>query len=300
MLDLRRLEILCAVARTGSLAAAARELSYSTPAVWQHMKRLESEAGAPLLVPHARGVSLTAAGRIVARHGERVLQRLRRIDDELASVRRLEAGELRVAAFATAGSGLLPEPIARFRAAHPGVHLALSEREPAEALRLLRHGEVDLAVVFTYDATPADGEALELTHVLDDPLHALVPVDHPLAETESIALAQLRGEALLEGSHGPSDTASERALAAGRQGLAYRGGDFLTVQRLVAAGAGLALAPRLAIGRVEAGVVARPLADTAQRRRVFAATRQVPAADAATRRFLELLLETARQLEAAP
>lgn len=301
MLDLRRLEILCAVARTGSLAAAARELSYSTPAVWQHMKRLEVEAGAPLLVPHARGVSLTAAGRVLARHGERVLRRLRQAEDELTALRRLEAGELRVAAFATAGSGLLPGPIARFRERHPGVRFALSESEPGEALQRLRHGEVNLAVVFSYGPALDDGEGLELTHVLDDPLYVIVPADHPLAALDAVAPEHLRGQSWLEGSYRVAEPAGSDAPPPGtvpRGDLAYRGGDFLTVQRLVAAGAGLALVPRLALGHLGGDIAARPLAGSSQRRQVFAAARRAPAPDAAARRFLELLLDAARELHA--
>jgi molybdate transport repressor ModE-like protein len=295
MLHLRRIEILCAVARTGSLAAAARELSYSTPAVWQHMRRLEAEVGHPLLTTHARGVALTPAGRILARHGERLQRRVRLAEDELAALNRLEAGELRVAAFATAGAGLLPEPIARFRSAHPAVGLSLAEHDPADALHLLRHGEIDLAVVFTFDPTPPDLDGLAFTHLLDDPLHVVTPADHPLADGEVITLEQLRTESWLQGSYTP---ATQDDGVPGTR-LAYRGGDFNTVQRLVAAGAGVALIPRLALAPISADTAVRPLAGEPRSRHVFAATLQPLSATAATRRFLELLLDAAQTLEAS-
>jgi molybdate transport repressor ModE-like protein len=298
MLDTRRLEILCAVARTGSLAGAARELSYSTPAVWQHMRRLEVEAGTPLLVPHARGVSLTVAGRILVRHGEQVARRLRQAEDELGAVRRLESGELRIAAFATAGSGLLPGPIARFRDAHPGVRVALSESEPDQALARLRHGEVDLAVVFAYDGALEESDTLEVVHLLDDPLYVIVPARHPLAAAKAVTPQQLRAEPWLQGSFPlPGSDGDAPPLAAAGDELAYRGGDFLTVQRLVGAGAGLALVPRLALDRIDTDIVARPLAGTPHSRRVLVAMRRTSTPDITSRRFAELLHEAASRLQ---
>jgi molybdate transport repressor ModE-like protein len=300
MLDVRRLEILCAVARTGSLAGAARELSYSTPAVWQHMKRLEGEVGHPLLTPHARGVRLTAAGRILTGHGERLLRRMRLAEEELAALNRLEAGELRVAAFATAGAGLLPDALARFRADHPAVHLALSESDPADALQRLRHGEIDLAVVFTYRAGPDPPDTFRSVHVLDDPLYVVAPAAHPLAEDEGITLQQLRAAGWLRGSYtlADGDGDEDEATVVARGALAYSGSDFNTVQRLVAAGAGLALVPRLALGPITADIAVRPLVGETRSRRVFAVTRRTPPS-AATQRFTDLLVETARALQAS-
>src|SRR5437764_6576598 len=68
MLNVGRLRLLHAVARLGSLTAAAAELNYSTSAVSQQISLLEREAGAPLLERHARGVRLTETGRVLAEH----------------------------------------------------------------------------------------------------------------------------------------------------------------------------------------------------------------------------------------
>jgi molybdate transport repressor ModE-like protein len=303
MLDLRRVEILCTVARTGSLAATARELSYSTPAVWQHMRRLEEEVGHPLLVAHSRGVHLTAAGRILARHGEQLLRRVGQAQAELAAVHRLEAGEVRVAAFATGAAGLLPEPIAQFRAAHPAVQVALAESEPAEALQRLRDGEIDIALVFAYGTGPDDSDALEATHLLDDPLYVALPVGHALASERAITLDQLRASGWLRGRNPLAvlDNGDVSTASGAQTGLVYRGGDFLTVQRLVAAGTVVALVPRLALalGTVDREIVVRPLAGEGHIRHVFAATRRTPAPTAAAQRLLELTLHAARDLQAA-
>lgn len=300
MLDLRRLQILCAVARAGSLAAAAKELSYSTPAVWQHMKRLEAEVGQPLFVTHPRGVHLTEAGRVLARHGGEMLDRTRLAEAELAGLMALETGELSVTAFSSAASGLLPEAIARFRAAHPAVRVSLTESEPPEALQRMRDGEADLALVFRYGSQPEEPRTTEFTHVLDDPLHVVLPRDHALATAKSITLDDLRDERRLEGQHMPAalrrNGGSHGVIR--RDDLTYSGDDFVTVQELVAAGAGIALIPRLALRATDSDVVVRPLADGGQHRCILAVTRRPAHRNPASQRFLELVLDEARILTA--
>ncbi|MCZ2265209.1 LysR family transcriptional regulator, partial [Isoptericola sp. QY 916] len=75
-LDLTRLRVLAAVARTGSVTAAARELHYAQPSVSHHLARLEAEAGIALLQRAGRGVRLTEAGRLLAARAEEILGRV--------------------------------------------------------------------------------------------------------------------------------------------------------------------------------------------------------------------------------
>ncbi|WP_036959694.1 LysR family transcriptional regulator, partial [Promicromonospora kroppenstedtii] len=89
-LDLTRLRVLAAVARTGSVTAAAKELHYAQPSVSHHLSRLEADAGIPLLQRHGRGVRLTEAGRLLANRAEEILGRVegaRRELDALAGLR---------------------------------------------------------------------------------------------------------------------------------------------------------------------------------------------------------------------
>ena len=71
-MDPRRLLVFREVARTGSLGGAARALGWTQPAVSQHVRRLEADAGTPLVVRAGRGVTLTEAGRVLLRHAEAV------------------------------------------------------------------------------------------------------------------------------------------------------------------------------------------------------------------------------------
>lgn len=69
-----RLRVLVAVARTGSVTAAAQELHYSQPAVSHHLARLEAETGAKLIQRVGRGIRLTEAGRLLAERAEEILR----------------------------------------------------------------------------------------------------------------------------------------------------------------------------------------------------------------------------------
>jgi molybdate transport repressor ModE-like protein len=150
VIDPRHLRVLRAVARTGSLAAAARALGYTQPAVSQQMKALEKTVGTPVVVRAGRGVRLSEAGEVLLRHAGGILARLTAAEEELAAIAGLRSGRVRLASFPTANSTLVPSAVAEVRAAEPGVRVSLTEAEPPEALALLRGGECEIALAFRY------------------------------------------------------------------------------------------------------------------------------------------------------
>jgi DNA-binding transcriptional LysR family regulator len=150
MLDVTRLAVLAAVARHGSVTAAARALHYAQPSVSHHLARLEAETGSRLLQRVGRGVRLTEAGRLLADRAEEILGRLAAAEAELAELTGLRAGRVRLAAFPSALGTFVPVAAAGFTAAHPGVDLRFTEAEPPDAVRLLRAGEVEAALVFSH------------------------------------------------------------------------------------------------------------------------------------------------------
>src|SRR5258707_12616821 len=108
MLDVRRVLLLVEVARCGSVTAAARALSYTPSAVSQQIKRLETEAGQPLLEPHARGVTLTDAGRALAQRGNRIEHNPTAPQQERAGTAGRRAGTPRIGTCPTAAASPLP------------------------------------------------------------------------------------------------------------------------------------------------------------------------------------------------
>jgi DNA-binding transcriptional LysR family regulator len=182
MLDVTRLRVLVAVARYGSVTAAARELNYAQPSVSHHISRLEAETGARLLQRAGRGVRLTDAGRLLAERAAEILGRIDAAESELAAHVGLRRGRVRLAAFPSALGTIVPAAAACLEAETPGMDLTLAEAEPAEALRMLRAGYVDIALVFRHyqeDAGPGppdgDDAGARGTLLLDEPMHLITP-----------------------------------------------------------------------------------------------------------------------------
>ena len=152
MLDVTRLRVLVAVARHGSVTAAAHALNYAQPSVSHHLARLEAETGTKLVQRAGRGIRLTDAGRLLAERATEVIGRLDAAENELAVFAGLRAGRLRLAAFPSALSTIVPAAAAILNEQHPSVDLRLTEAEPPEALRMLKAGYVDLALIFRHEA----------------------------------------------------------------------------------------------------------------------------------------------------
>ncbi len=186
MLDVTRLRVLVAVARYGSVTAAARELNYAQPSVSHHIARLEAETGARLLQRAGRGVRLTDAGRLLAERAAEILGRIDAAESELAAHVGQRQGRVRLAAFPSALGTIVPAAAAFLEAETPGMDLMLAEAEPAEALRMLRAGHVDVALVFRHyqegaDPQPPGGDEAGArgTLLLDEPVHLITPAAPP-------------------------------------------------------------------------------------------------------------------------
>ena len=273
MFDVRRLQILVVAARGGSFAAAAEALSFTPSAISQQVSTLEAEAGAVLFERTTRGVRLTDAGRVLVTHAEAVLAQLADARTELDAIAGLRVGELRFGSFSSATSAFAAEAAETFRSEHPGITLQFADGEPYESVARLKARELDLAVVFEFDHWDAgldyDGERVgfdqELEHValFDDPYHLVMPRDHRLAGTAPLALGELAGETVVGGSPWYADL-ERRSAAQGadlRFDSSFRATGFEAFQAFVAAGRGLTLMPRLALGWMRDSLLARPLED---------------------------------------
>src|SRR5690606_5610855 len=125
MVDPGRLRVLVEVAHAGSIAAAATRMAFTPSALSQQLSKLERELGARLLDRGPGGVKLTAAGRVLVEHGERVLGELRAADEAVRALLGEEPERLSIGAFPTAGQLLVPGALGEFRRRHPGVQLSL-------------------------------------------------------------------------------------------------------------------------------------------------------------------------------
>jgi DNA-binding transcriptional LysR family regulator len=294
MLDARRLEVLRAVAEHGSFSAAAAALSFTQPAVSKQIAALEQQAGTALLERTPRGVRLTQAGSVLVDHAAAIAERLSSAQAQLDALASLETGRLRMAAFPTAVATVVSEAIAEFGRAHPAVRLSLEERVSDESLDLLRAGDIDLALVATYDQTDAGRlEGLELHHLIDDPTFVTLPRGHRLAGRERVPVRELRDEAWVEG-RGPDCTWSlvQLGAAAGFEPrVAFEAVDWIGKQGLVAAGVGVALVPGLGLAMLREDIVVRRLKPDVPGRRVYAAWAANGYTEPAVPAMLEVLVE---------
>src|SRR5664279_2435488 len=154
MIDLAAVTSLRAVDTHGSVVSAAGALGFTPSAVSQQVKRLERQTGVPLLERVGRGVLLTAQGRQLVEAGSRLLGDLEALESGLHREAGMVAGHLRLLAFSTAMRGLVAPRIGELRAAHPGLTIALTEREPWERVDLVASGQADLGVVHRWGDVP--------------------------------------------------------------------------------------------------------------------------------------------------
>lgn len=173
MLNLTQLKVLAAVARHSSVTEAARELHYTQPAVSHHLARLEAATGAKLIQRVGRGIRLTPEGELLAARAAEIAGRVDAAATELAAQVGLRTGRVRMAGFQSILSTVVPQAAAVLAAAHPGIELRLVDVHPDEALRMLRAGEIDVALIFRYTDTPREEDGLRLVHLLDDPIYLI-------------------------------------------------------------------------------------------------------------------------------
>ncbi|MCQ4079859.1 LysR family transcriptional regulator [Streptomyces sp. RB6PN25] len=251
MLDLRHLQVLRAIARHGSLAAAARALHYSQPTVTHHLASLESHFDAQLVRRGPRGAELTEIGEVLLPHAEAVLQRVELGEQEVRGMVERGAATLRVGTFPTAGALLLPPAV---RTLHDqGVHVSLIEGELPTLLDALRARELQLSLVFSQPGDRLDlQEDFALFPLLDDPLLLVLPAGHPCAAMDRVPLAALKDDGWIVGTTDWDPCDRLLSWACEREGFepvhVLRTDDYGVIQGFVAAGTGVALLPRLALG----------------------------------------------------
>jgi DNA-binding transcriptional LysR family regulator len=256
VLDLRRLEVLLAVSRTGTVSGAARELHYGQPTVSHHLRRLEAETGAVLLQRVGRGVRLTAEGERLATRAAELIGLANRAETELVNATKLQHGTVRLTAFPSATATLLPRLLALLAERHRGLVLELTEAEPPEGIALLRAGETDLCLGFTYPGEVEDDQ-LTVTELLADPLHLVTDRAHG-APGDLASYAEARWITGCERCR--HELLALCAEAGFEPEVVFATDDYVAVQAMVAAGLGVSVLPGLAVqAHRHDGVVLTPL-----------------------------------------
>ncbi|HEV2376274.1 MAG TPA: LysR family transcriptional regulator [Streptosporangiaceae bacterium] len=298
MLDVTRLRVLAAVARHGSVTAAARALNYAQPSVSHHLARLEAETGTQLIQRSGRSVCLTDAGRLLAGRAEEILGRLDAAEQELAAHLGHREERIRLAGFPSALATIVPVAAARLRAGRPDAEVLIAEAEPHAAVRMLRNGRVDVALVFRYvqDGTAIgtaaeDCEGVRSRVLLAEPVHLITQSSADTPAPSSLA-AYARHQWIAGCERCRTHLLWQCELAGFTPHIAFTTDDVLVAQSLAATGLGVALLPDLALRAARhPGIRAEPLPGAC--REVLALTYGEPPDPPAVDRLLDSLTLTA-------
>lgn len=250
MID-RRLRVLAAIARHGTVTAAAEVCRLTPSAVSHQMQALARELDLELLEHVGRTVRLTSAATTLLTHAATLAAAWERAQADLAAHRGDDVtGTLRLCGFSTAAAVVTPRALVRLREQHPALDVALRESEPARAFDLLAAGDADVAVVVaTPSVPPRSDPGFDQRPLYTEPLDVLLGPDHRLAGRRSVALADLASEPWIVGTPGRAYHQLVTLACAGagfRPAVEHYADEWDTGAALVAAGLGVALVPRLA------------------------------------------------------
>ncbi|HEX2554689.1 MAG TPA: LysR substrate-binding domain-containing protein [Microvirga sp.] len=243
--SLRQVRYFVAIAETGSVSGAARQLSISQSTITEAVQELEHDLGFKLVERSAHGMSLTLKGYQFLRHAEKILEEVanaRRALDESGAP---TEGRLQLGVTPLVAGYILADLLARFRRAFPFLEVGVVEDSRDYLEHLLIGGELDIAVM----VLPPRLKLLSLeAELVEASRYRLwLPLGHPLAQGRVVSLGALAGEPQILLAVDEIDEAPKRAWGelGIRPPVAFRTRSVEAVRSLVATGAGLAVLPDL-------------------------------------------------------
>jgi DNA-binding transcriptional LysR family regulator len=262
-MDLRRLEVLVAVAESATLADAARRLGMTQPGVSQALKALEGEAGFLIARKNGRKLELTPAARRLAADAATALHCVAVSIEASRAISEGKAGLIRIAFTTSTLAGAGARTLKALRAQAPSLAFELFDMPTDDQVAALLDGRIDAG--FLHPPVEAD---LDVFPLFQDPLLAVLPADHPAAGLEQVPLALLRDTPLILFPRARGPVLYDRIIAA------CEGADFApklaesvlpwgAAMSLAAIGLGFAFVPKSLADAPPHGAVAKPLSDAA-------------------------------------
>jgi DNA-binding transcriptional LysR family regulator len=245
VVELRHLRYFVAVARERNFTRAAETLHIAQPPLSRQVQQLEDELGIDLIEAGSRPLRLSEAGRLFY---EQAVQVLERVDEMKAMITRLhdaDRSRFSMGFVASTLYGKLPEVIRSYRAARPGVELALLEMTSVEQIAALKEGRIDVG----FGRIPLDDPALQRQLLRNEKLLAAVPANQPnLVRDGAIGLADLAASPLIVYPKAPRPSYADQVLSLFREaGLkppaVHEVRELQTALGLVAAEVGVCLVP---------------------------------------------------------
>ena len=259
-MEIRHLRYFVAVAEEGSfLMAAQRRLNTSQPSLSRQMRDLENEIGVPLLERQARGVTLTAAGRVFLDHARLALLQVEAAADGARRTAQPQRPVLSMGFLVGLEVMWLPHLLRILREEAPEVEVTLCTQSSPELALALMRGKLDIAFL----RPEKESAGLIFKMLANEPLIAVLPADHRLASRRKIRPQDLAREIYVSSARTSPVLQAVIQDYASRVGITlkakYEGENISSAMSLVASTGGISLVPLYAQNMLAPNVVARAL-----------------------------------------
>jgi DNA-binding transcriptional LysR family regulator len=189
-IELRHLRCFLTVAELRHFGKAAARLHIAQPGLSQQIQRMERLLGTTLFQRTTHGAELTPAGRALLPEARAVLERCERAVEAARQVARRGTRPIRIGLSFVAGGADVLAAVRTFRQVSPAVEIRMIDVPPADRFRALHDDLVN--VLFQYE--PLADPSVRSEPVRDEPISALLPADHPLADRACLDMAELADE----------------------------------------------------------------------------------------------------------
>ena len=260
-MELRHLRYFLAVAEEGNITRAAERLHIAQPPLSRQIQQLEDFLGVTLFVRGVRPLQLTEAGLHLQKQAAQLIHQSKVLISSTRQVGKVDA-KFTMAFVGSTLYGLLPEVARRFQAAHPNVDFSLVEMLTLEQNRALKEGEIDVGI----GRIRVDDPNVRRILLRDEPLVAAVPSNHRLAGAATVSMQDLAAETLILFPQSPRPSFADLVLEAFHdRGLEperiIETRELQISLGLVAAGMGVTIVPKSALGLQRRDVVFREFND---------------------------------------
>lgn len=241
---------------------AAKRLHISQPPLSASLRQLEEELGVQLFDRNSKSVTMTAAGEVFQRQVRHLLEQL---DGSRNLVQRVAAGAsgiLRVGFTQAMIFRQLPAALKRLQSMHPGIELQLLERNSADLVDAVESGQLDVGFIHSMPLP----ETLSSLTIANEPFLCCLPVNHPLANRDTVKIHDLIGEPLIMFTRSLAPHYYDRLVSLFHitdlePNIKHEVSQWLTIVALVSQGMGVALVPQALAETMFSNIVFRPLAN---------------------------------------
>ncbi len=243
-------EVFRTVVESGSLTKAADLLHMTQSGVSHAISSLETELGIALLTRDRSGITLTADGELVLQRIREVLTANERLNQQVAAIKGLEIGTVRIGTFTSVSAQWLPGVIKDFQHLHPSIEIKLAEGDYDDIENWIADGTVDFGFVSLPTA-----RNLAVFPIKQDPLLCILPAEHPWRKQKKIGFEQIETEDFIMTKFGSTDDV-RRMLQENhvKPKVKYEVTEEQAIMEMVQYGLGISILPEMTLFRKSQGI----------------------------------------------